>query len=88
MLDDGSAGLVVVRRAGGLAVVQDPAEALFRDMLQNAIDTAGADYCVAISEMAPLLDRLVREIRRRLQRVRAGAGLAVGGHAALPVAII
>jgi two-component system, chemotaxis family, protein-glutamate methylesterase/glutaminase len=59
-LSDGSAGLVAVRRSGGVAVVQDPHEALFWDMPWNAIDAAGADYCVPVKEMATLLDGLVR----------------------------
>jgi two-component system chemotaxis response regulator CheB len=61
MLDDGSAGLVAVRRAGGVAVVQEPADALFHDMPQNAIDVAGADHTARADEMGPLLDRLVRQ---------------------------
>ena len=61
MLDDGSAGLVAVRRGGGVAVVQDPDDARFSEMPQNALDTAGADYCVPLEEMAPLLARLVRQ---------------------------
>lgn len=63
-LDDGSAGLVAVRRAGGIGVVQDPGDALFSDMPQNALDLAGADHCVKIDEMGALLDRLVRETIR------------------------
>ncbi len=66
MLDDGSAGLVAVRRAGGVAVVQAPEDALFRDMPQNAIDAAGADYTVSIDDMGALLDRLVRESVREV----------------------
>ncbi len=60
-LNDGSAGLVAARRSGGVAVVQDPHDALFWDMPWNAIDAAGADHCVPLKEMAPLLDRLVRQ---------------------------
>jgi len=60
-LNDGSAGLVAVRRAGGLAVVQDPHDAMFWDMPWNAIDAAGTDYCVPLRDMARLLDRLVRQ---------------------------
>jgi two-component system chemotaxis response regulator CheB len=60
-LDDGSAGLVAVRRHGGVGVVQEPSDALFHEMPQNALDLAGADHCVPIAEMASLLDRLARE---------------------------
>jgi two-component system chemotaxis response regulator CheB len=61
MLNDGSAGLVTVRQAGGVAVVQHPNDAAHPEMPQSALDVAGADYCVPLKEMAPLLVRLVRE---------------------------
>ena len=60
MLNDGSAGLIAVRRAGGVAVVQDPNDAKFSDMPQNALNAAGADHCVPLKDMAPLLERLAR----------------------------
>ena len=61
MLNDGSAGLIAVRRAGGVAVVQDPNDAKYSDMPQNALNAAGADYCVPLEEMAALLVRLARQ---------------------------
>jgi two-component system chemotaxis response regulator CheB len=60
-LDDGTAGLVAVRRAGGIAVVQEPADASFPDMPRNAIRGAGADHIVTLDEIAPLLVRLTNE---------------------------
>lgn len=59
--DDGAAGLEVVRGAGGLAVIQDPADASVASMPRAALARAGADHCVPLSEMPPLLNRLVRE---------------------------
>jgi two-component system, chemotaxis family, protein-glutamate methylesterase/glutaminase len=60
-LHDGSAGLIAVRRAGGVAVVQDPNDAEQSEMPQSAFDAAGADHCVPLKEMASLLDGLVRQ---------------------------
>ena len=62
-LSDGSEGLIAVRRAGGVAVVQDPNDAEVPDMPQNALDAAGADHCVPLKEIAPLLERLARQRR-------------------------
>jgi two-component system chemotaxis response regulator CheB len=61
MLDDGSAGLVQVRACGGLAIVQDPKDALFPDMPRNALIHAGADHCVSQSQLPGLLIQTVTE---------------------------
>lgn len=55
---DGAAGLRRIRQLGGLAVVQSPQDAEAAAMPQAALDTAGADYCVPLSAIAPLLNRL------------------------------
>jgi two-component system chemotaxis response regulator CheB len=60
-LDDGSAGLIAVKDAGGVAVVQDPAEAQMPSMPARALERADVDYCVAVHDIAPLLCALVAE---------------------------
>ena len=55
MLDDGAAGLVAVRRCGGLAVVQDPADAEFDEMPRNAIAATSVDHLAAAEQIADLL---------------------------------
>jgi two-component system chemotaxis response regulator CheB len=57
LLNDGSAGLNAVRSRGGVAIIQDPKDAQFPDMPRNALDAAGADYCVARSELAAVLTK-------------------------------
>jgi|SRR5436190_3860336 len=57
-LDDGVAGLWTVKRLGGTAVVQDPAEALYSAMPRNAIQQVDVDHVVPIDQLAPLLVRL------------------------------
>ncbi|HTM07884.1 MAG TPA: chemotaxis protein CheB [Verrucomicrobiae bacterium] len=60
-LDDGTAGLHAVKKRRGVAIVQDPAEALFPDMPQNAIAGVAVDHVLPKAEIAPLLARLARE---------------------------
>ena len=60
-LDDGTAGLWVVKRLGGAAVVQDPADALVDSMPRSALRHVEVDYCVPLAEMAELLLRLTDE---------------------------
>jgi two-component system chemotaxis response regulator CheB len=60
-LYDGAAGLATVRRAGGVAVVQDPADALVDTMPQSALATAGADYVLPVVEMPAVLVELAMQ---------------------------
>jgi two-component system chemotaxis response regulator CheB len=59
MLDDGTAGLIAIKRCGGVTVVQDPKDAAYSGMPQSAIDNVDVDFCVPIAEMGQLLARLV-----------------------------
>lgn len=61
-LDDGVAGLLAIKDRGGIAVVQDPASARAPDMPHNALKHVAVDHCVALTDMAPLLTRLVSEV--------------------------
>lgn len=61
MLDDGTAGLVAITRHGGVAVVQDPREALAPSMPLSALRYVTVDYTVPVTEMGALLGRLAIE---------------------------
>jgi len=67
MLDDGAAGLIAIKKAGGIAMVQDPNDALFPDMPRNAQTGAPYDYCIQIKEMTKnivsLIDKSFPEAR-------------------------
>lgn len=52
---DGSAGLVEIKRAGGLAVVEDPATAAHDSMPLHAMRAVNVDHCVPLAGIAPLL---------------------------------
>jgi two-component system chemotaxis response regulator CheB len=62
-LDDGTDGLEAIKRCGGDAVVQDPADADYPGMPESAIANVEVDHVVPLDEIGPLLDRLVREPR-------------------------
>jgi two-component system chemotaxis response regulator CheB len=57
-LDDGAAGLWAIKKLGGIAIVQDPNEAMFPSMPEHALQAVTPDYCVRLREVAPLLVRL------------------------------
>jgi two-component system chemotaxis response regulator CheB len=59
-LDDGTAGLTAIKRCGGTCVVQDPKDAAYPDMPQNALNRMKVDYCLPLAEMGALLSKLVQ----------------------------
>jgi two-component system, chemotaxis family, protein-glutamate methylesterase/glutaminase len=60
-LDDGSAGLAAVKQRGGVAIVQDPEDAMFPDMPRNAMRRTPIDHVVRLEALPSLLVRLVAE---------------------------
>src|SRR5438874_2665631 len=60
-LDDGTAGLLAVKRRGGIAVVQDPSNALYPGMPRSALENIAVDYSLPLSDIGLLLRRLVYE---------------------------
>jgi two-component system, chemotaxis family, protein-glutamate methylesterase/glutaminase len=60
-LDDGAAGLWTIKQYGGLAVVQDPNDAVVPSMPEHAIQAVAVDYTVPIANMAQLLMELCNQ---------------------------
>jgi two-component system chemotaxis response regulator CheB len=58
---DGPSGLMTVKANGGLAVVQDPAEASFPSMPRSALTYPAVDHIASFEEIGPLLARLIAE---------------------------
>lgn len=58
LLTDGTAGLQTVKHAGGTTIIQDPLEAAYPSMPQTAQDHCAIDYCLALAQIAPLLQAL------------------------------
>ncbi len=60
-LDDGTAGLLAIKRRGGVAIVQDPDDALYSSMPRSALAHVDVDHVLVLSEIGPVLARLTRE---------------------------
>lgn len=56
--DDGTGGLCAIKKLGGIAIVQDPSDAVFPSMPRSALQHVSVDHCVRLSDMASLLNRL------------------------------
>ena len=75
-LDDGTWGLHDVKKHGGVAIVQDPKDAVAPEMPQSAARNVEVDYCLPLIEIAPLLHRLattfdISEKKNRVRRMKA-----------------
>lgn len=57
-LTDGTAGMQAVKHMGGTTIIQDPLEAAFPSMPQSAQDHCAIDYCLALAQIAALLQAL------------------------------
>jgi two-component system chemotaxis response regulator CheB len=60
-LDDGTAGLWAIKDRGGVAVVQDPADAEQPSMPRSALANVQVDHRLPVSEIPPLLVTLTEE---------------------------
>jgi two-component system chemotaxis response regulator CheB len=67
-LDDGTVGLQAVKKAGGVAIVQDPEDAFCAEMPRSAMDHVKVDQIATIAQIPALLAELVP------QRVASGNG--------------
>ncbi|HEX7181208.1 MAG TPA: chemotaxis protein CheB [Thermoanaerobaculia bacterium] len=61
-LDDGTAGLATLKKHGGIAVVQDPAEADYSGMPRSAVENVAVDHICPLGEIAPLLTELAHRM--------------------------
>jgi two-component system chemotaxis response regulator CheB len=61
LLDDGTSGLMVVRRYGGTAIVQDPRTAMFPAMPTSALERVPDAYVEPLEKIPALLVKLIAE---------------------------
>lgn len=83
LLDDGTAGLWAVKDRGGVAIVQEPSDALYPSMPQSALGYVAVDYRLPTSEMAAILEHLVREPLAEEGEVPMSDALAIETNIAL-----
>ena len=61
LLSDGAAGLSAIKRCGGIALVQDPVDAIASEMPQRALEATTVDLCVPSVRIGDVLSDLARE---------------------------
>ena len=60
-LNDGTNGLLRIKRLGGTAVIQSPEDALVPQMPLSALQNVNVDFVLPVAQMPVLLTKLVRE---------------------------
>jgi two-component system chemotaxis response regulator CheB len=61
LLDDGTEGLIAIKAAGGMSVVQDPEDAEWPSMPRNAVMRDHVDEVAPLAALASILARLASE---------------------------
>jgi two-component system chemotaxis response regulator CheB len=56
MLDDGTSGMIAIKKAGGRTIIQDPAQAEFIEMPTNVLQNIEVDDSANIEEMSYILN--------------------------------
>jgi two-component system, chemotaxis family, protein-glutamate methylesterase/glutaminase len=72
-LDDGTAGLIAIREAGGRAIVQDPDDAAVPSMPLSALQYVTPEYCLPLTEIASTMVALTNEAPRQSETTIEGA---------------
>jgi two-component system chemotaxis response regulator CheB len=59
LLDDGTAGMATIKRAGGITIIQNPDEADYPDMPLSVLENVEVDYVESLSKMGVLLSEII-----------------------------
>src|SRR5215471_8378521 len=74
-LDCGTAGFLSVKARGGVAIVQQPNEALCDEMPRSAIDHVAIDHVLPVAEIGPLIVTLTKQAAATPSKTPPHAGL-------------
>jgi two-component system, chemotaxis family, protein-glutamate methylesterase/glutaminase len=73
-LDDGAAGLFVIKGKGGVAIVQDPNDAAVPDMPRAALKYTEVDHCAPVAEIPKLIVEAMKTKSSKAKATGNGAG--------------
>ena len=59
-LDDGTAGMLAIKRSGGICIVQDPNEAEYPDMPLSVLNNMEVDYCIPLHQMGDTIFEITK----------------------------
>ena len=70
-LDDGTSGLLAIKRCGGLAIVQDPEDADYPDMPTSALTEVEVDYRLPLSKIGDTIRHIVEQPAAYIETIPA-----------------
>lgn len=62
LLDDGTAGMLAIKRSGGSSIVQDPNEAEYPDMPLSVLNSMEVDHCISLADMGDVIFEITQKI--------------------------
>lgn len=60
LLDDGTTGMLAIKRSGGTCIIQDPNEAEYPDMPLSVLNNMEVDYCIPLAEMGKVIGAIAQ----------------------------
>lgn len=60
LLDDGTTGMLAIKRSGGTCIVQDINEAEYPDMPLSVLNNMEVDYCISLEQMGEVISGIVQ----------------------------
>jgi two-component system, chemotaxis family, protein-glutamate methylesterase/glutaminase len=61
LLNDGASGLDAIKRCGGMALIQDPEDAIADEMPRRALEAVMADLCIPGAKLGDILSDMARQ---------------------------
>jgi len=78
MLDDGTSGMLAIKRSGGRCMIQDPAEAEYPDMPNNVLRNVAVDHQASLEELGYILSDLFSRGECKRSQVPEDVSLEAG----------
>jgi two-component system, chemotaxis family, protein-glutamate methylesterase/glutaminase len=60
LLNDGTTGMLAIKRSGGTCIVQDPNEAEYPDMPLSVLNNMEVDFCIPLAEMGDVVSGIMQ----------------------------
>jgi two-component system chemotaxis response regulator CheB len=61
LLDDGTSGMLAIKKSGGTCIVQEPGEAEYDDMPRSVLNHVEVDYRALVNDMGYIIDEILAQ---------------------------